>query len=213
MTASKKPERRPRGRPARSQEQIADMRAHISACALRLFQQEGYAAVSMRRLAEEAGCTAMTLYKYFDGKIDILHALWADVIDDLFDRLDRIAEQENDPSECLNAVAVGYVSYWLEHREHYFMVFMSGGISQQDVVGFVSNRATVARFDLLRVCLEAALDDTTDPESLRLKSEVLLCLLNGAAHNLITISGYPWSAPEDLVRHAVAGLLADRSER
>ncbi len=46
---------RARGRPARSKQQIEDRRAHIAACALKLFQEEGYAAISMRRLAEEAG--------------------------------------------------------------------------------------------------------------------------------------------------------------
>ena len=74
MPSPPQSERRTRGRPARSSKQIADMRAHISACALRLFEDEGYAAISMRRLAQEAGCTAMTLYKYFDNKIDILRS-------------------------------------------------------------------------------------------------------------------------------------------
>jgi AcrR family transcriptional regulator len=208
MAASKHPERRTRGRPARSSEQIADMRGHISACALRLFQDEGYAAISMRRLAQEAGCTAMTLYKYFDNKIDILRTLWADVFDELFDELERTADQENEPVARLNAIATGYVSYWLEHREHYFMVFMSGGVSQSDVVGFVSDAALLARFDMLRTNLDFALGGDTNAEELRLKSELLLCMLNGIAHNLITINGYPWSDPEKLVRQATGGLLA-----
>lgn len=208
MAAPEQPERRARGRPARSPEQIADMRAHISACALRLFREEGYAAVSMRRLAREAGCTAMTLYTYFDDKIDILRALWADVFAELFDGLDATADAETRPEARLKAVALGYVSYWLEHRETYFMVFMSGGVSQADVVGFVSDGGTAARFELFRTSLDAALGGQTDPEELRLKSELLLCILNGIAHNLITISGYPWSDPERLVHRAVDGLLA-----
>lgn len=208
MTPPKNPERRTRGRPVRSTEQIADMRAHITACALKLFQQDGYAAISMRRLAQEAGCTAMTLYKYYDSKFDILGALWAEVFGRLFDELGRIAETECDPEARLNAVALGYVSYWLEHREHYFMVFMSGGISQADVTGFVSSSKALARFDLLRTSLHAALAGDTDAEVLRLKTELLSCMLNGIAHNLITIGGYPWSDPEKLVRQAIDGLLA-----
>jgi hypothetical protein len=39
------------------------------------------------------------------------------------------------------------------------------------------------------------------------KSELLLCILNGIAHNLITISAYPWSSPDMLVQHAIRGLL------
>ena len=208
MAAPKQAERRTRGRPARSPEQIADMRSQISACALRLFQDEGYAAISMRRLAQEVGCTTMTLYKYFDTKIDILRTLWTDVFDELFDGLERTADQQSEPVARLNAIARGYVSYWLEHREHYFMVFMSGGVSQSDVVGFVSDAALLARFDLLRTGLDSALGGDTDAAELRLKTDLLLCTLNGIAHNLITINGYPWSDPEHLVRQATGGLLA-----
>lgn len=209
MDKAGKPERRARGRPARSPARIADMRAHISACALRLFREEGYAAVSMRRLAREAGCTPMTLYKYFDDKIDILRALWADVFAELFDTLDRLAAAEDDPVARLKAVALGYVSYWLEHRENYFMVFMSGGVSQADVEGFVADGATRDRFELLRTCLDAASGGEAGVEKLRLESELLLCTLNGIAHNLITLSGYPWSQPESLVHRAIDGILAD----
>lgn len=208
MTSPEKPERRTRGRPVRSTAQIVEMRAHIAACALKLFQQDGYAAISMRRLAQEAGCTAMTLYKYYDSKFDILSALWAEVFGRLFDELGRIAATECDPEARLNSVALGYVRYWLEHREHYFMVFMSGGISQADVTGFVSGSDTLARFDLLRTSLLAALGGDVDAEGLDLKTELLSCMLNGIAHNLITIGGYPWSAPEKLVRQAIDGLLA-----
>ena len=183
------------------------MRAHIAACALKLFQQDGYAAISMRRLAQEAGCTAMTLYKYYDNKFDILSALWAEVFGRLFDELGRVAITKSDPEARLYAVALGYVSYWLEHREHYFLVFMSGGVSQADVTGFVSGSETLARFDLLHTCLRAALGGDVSTEGLRLKTELLSCMLNGIAHNLITIGGYPWSAPEKLVRQAIDGLL------
>jgi len=33
-------------------------------------------------------------------------------------------------------------------------------------------------------------------------------MLNGIAHDLITIGGFPWPDPEKLVRQAINGLLA-----
>ena len=213
MTTGKsdKPRHR-RGRPARTTAQIAKTRAQIRAAALRLFQAEGYAAVSMRRLANEVGCTPMTLYSYFENKIDILHALWDEVLSDLFDRLDRIAAAEPDPVERLHAVARGYVHYWLTHRDHYFMVFMSGGLTRADVTGYVRGDQVLARFELFRTCLADVLGPDTNPPELRVKSEALLCALNGTAHNLITIGGYDWLPPDDLVREAVtAALRQDKS--
>lgn len=183
------------------------MRAHIAACALTLFQQEGYAAISMRRLAREAGCTAMTLYTYYDSKFDILSALWTDVFAQVFDALGQVAATQADPEARLRAMALGYVDYWLTHKEHYFLVFMSAGISQTDVTGYVSGSETLARFDALQDSLQAVLGGQVSAETLRLKTQLLSCMLHGIAHNLITIGGYPWSEPQKLVQLAIDGLL------
>jgi AcrR family transcriptional regulator len=198
-----------RGRPVQSSEQAEQVKAHISACAFRLFREEGYPAVSMRRLAQEAGCTVMTIYRYYPRKIDILRDLWADVFRDLFELLAEKAGSIKSPAARLEALAQGYVEYWLERREHYFLVFMSSGVSQSDVSVFVEDDAVLQRFAIFRESLEAALPGASEAE-LTLKSDLLLCALNGIAHNLITISAYPWAAPKDLVRAATRGVLGIR---
>ncbi|MEO1100931.1 MAG: TetR/AcrR family transcriptional regulator [Pseudomonadota bacterium] len=207
MAAPKTPVARPRGRPALSDDKLDDMRRHIADCALRLFQDNGYDAVSMRRLASEAGCTVMTLYRYFDRKIDILRQIWAEVFADLFDQLDQIAAREEDAAVRLQAIAFGYVDFWLKHRDHYFLVFMSSGVSQPDVSVFVDDDKVVERFSLIQDSLAEALSPKSSAEEIALKTQLLLCALNGIAHNLITISAYPWAEPEALVRAAVSGTL------
>lgn len=200
-------QKRARGRPSLSEEQIADMRNHVSACALDLFQREGFEAVSMRRLAQEAGLTVMTLYKYFDSKIDVLRAIWAEIFTELFDVLNTIASREADDLSRLRAVSLAYLNYWLAHPEHYFIVFMTRGISQSDVRGFIDDPATLQRFDLFRDCVAAALTAKGGAGSVRLKSELLICILHGIAHNKITISSYHWAETEDLLHDAIGGLL------
>ena len=164
-------------------------------------------AISMRRLAKEVGLTPMTLYKYFDSKIDILRALWAAVFEELFDELDQIAVKEKEPNRRIEAVALRYVTYWLDNPDHYFMVFMSKGIKQVDVRGFIETEPTLARFNVLGDSLAEALGDRAEQPETRLKFELLLCVLNGIAHNLITIKSYPWPKPEDLVRQAIHGMI------
>ncbi|MFM9862595.1 MAG: TetR family transcriptional regulator, partial [Micropepsaceae bacterium] len=79
MRTKSKTLRMPRGRPPLSSDQVDMMRKRIADAARRLFRDEGFEAVSMRRLATEAGCTPMSLYTYFDGKIDVLRSVWGDV--------------------------------------------------------------------------------------------------------------------------------------
>ncbi len=199
--------RRTRGRPSRSAEYRGDVRAHIAGCALRLFQQQGYAAVSMRNVAAEAGCTTRTVYAYFQAKVDILALLWSDVFTELFDELDALAAAEPDPVLRLEEVAQAYVGFWLEHREHYFLVFMSGGLTRADVAGYVATSTPRARFDLFARCLSDALGEAPDAPALRAKTEVLVCALNGISQALITISGHEWASAEVLVQCAVRGVL------
>lgn len=163
----------------------------------------------MRRLAQEAGCTVMTLYRHFDAKIDILRQIWRNVFAELFDQLDARAEQEADPIERLNAVALGYVEFWLARRDRYFLVFMSSGVSQDDVSVFVADDDLLLRFNVLQESLIAALNATGSEADPVLRNQVLMCSLNGIAHNLITISAFPWADPEALVRQAVLGTLRD----
>lgn len=205
---SQTPPARLRGRPARSSEQIEETRAHIAACALRLFQAEGFEAVSMRRLAQEAGCSPKTLYQYYDRKIDVLRDLWAEVFVELFDALDAVSARETRPLLRLDAVAFAYVEFWLKRRDRYFLVFMSSGVTQDDVSVFVADDPVLARFGLIRSCLAAALGEGARPAAIDLKNQVLLCALNGVTHNLITISAYPWAAPKKLVAAVVKGVLA-----
>jgi len=207
MTDSKPSVSRRRGRPSVSKAKIVDTRKHITGCAMRLFREDGYEAVSMRRLAKEADCTVMTLYRYFDRKIDILRELWGEVFTELFDQLEQIAAEEKNATQRLNAVALGYVNYWLEQREHYYLVFMSSGVSQPDVSVFVESEDIVGRFALIFSSLAEALGETTEDVDLNIKAQLLICILNGISHNLITISAFPWAEPEALVDAAVVGVL------
>lgn len=207
MTAPTKKQNKARGRPAFTTDQIEHMRMHISRCALRLFQEEGYPAVSMRRLAKEAGCTVATIYKYYDRKIDILRELWMQVFGELFDKIETNAAQETEAIARLNKISQTYVNFWLKNRDHYFMVFMSSGLTQGDVSIFVGDETVLARFDIFHKGLLDALDGDIDEPTLAVKSDLLLCTLNGIAHNLITINAYPWTAPDKLVNEAINGLL------
>jgi AcrR family transcriptional regulator len=198
---------RARGRPVRSKLHVEDMQARIAQHALKLFLQEGYEAISMRRLAEAVGCTVKTIYQYYGRKIDILRHLWARVFENLFDSLDQIAKINLSPIERIQAIALGYVGFWLEHRDHYFMVFMSSNVNQTDVSIFVQDDALLARFGVFQRGIAEASADVPSEADLKVKSELLLCALNGIAHNLITISAFPWSSPQTLVRVAVHSVV------
>ncbi len=197
-----------RGRPAVTAKKRAEMRARIAEAAKHLFQTEGYGQVSMRRIANEVGCAPMTLYKYYDAKIDILCTLWSDIFVCMFDRLAESNPPGAEPAQRLRALASAYVAYWLEHTDQYRLVFMADGVTQSDVSIFVDRPEIVAHFEIFAVVIIECHDGSVEPDILKRKLDALICFLHGIAHNLITINGYPWTHANEIVDIAVDGVIA-----
>lgn len=207
MPNTKIPSKAGKGRPALSKAQREIMRAQIASHAERLFQEEGYSAISMRRLASEIGCSPMTLYKYYENKIEILRQLWAQIFKTLFDQIERTKPRDGSSTQALAHIAKTYVAYWLDHPEHYRLVFMSEGVSQQEVGTFVDNTQVSNHFIAFFEAMQQA--TRLDPQDQRLKhkTDLLICTLNGIAHSQITISAYPWTQAEKLVDMSVTNLV------
>ncbi|HWF76274.1 MAG TPA: WHG domain-containing protein [Caulobacteraceae bacterium] len=67
------------------------MRERLCEAAARIFVEEGEAALSMRRLAAEVGCSPMAPYRHFADKEALIAAMRAAAFDRLADALDGVA--------------------------------------------------------------------------------------------------------------------------
>lgn len=195
-----------RGRPEMSHAARRRMQARIAKAADKLFQKSGYGAVSMRKIAAAVGCTPMALYSYFPAKIDILQTLWGGVFEAVFaDVAD--AGQGSNPTDTLIALSDRYVTYWVTHPDHYRLVFMSEGVTQPEVSFFVGQPGILQRYAIFASAIERANAASLGEAALKLKLDSLLCMMHGIAHNRITISGYDWSSPRELVALCVRGIV------
>jgi len=88
------PETPPRGRGRPVGDHDA-RRATLLAAAISVIAQDGYAAASMRKVADQAGCTTGALTYYFANKEEMVQA----VIKNLFDEIDSWIHPDRDPSE------------------------------------------------------------------------------------------------------------------
>jgi AcrR family transcriptional regulator len=195
------------GRPPISDDKRREMREKIAASTQFLFQTEGYRQISMRRIAGEVGCSPMTLYKYYDAKVDILHTLWSDVFEVLFNRLDALELASESPRGRLSVLTSAYVSYWLENPEHYRLVFMTEGVNQPDVSSIIANPNIVARYEVFLLAIANASLAEISQDELKPKLDAMMCFLNGIAHSLITISQHDWPPLDYLIDAAMRGIL------
>lgn len=192
------------GRRPRSQANISQAREKIVAHALKLFREEGYAAISIRRLAKEVGCAPMTIYAHFDSKIDILQHLWAIVLDAVFSEIRTNIAAIEDPHQRLTTASQTFVKYWLDQPDHFRLVFMSNDITRPDVTSFIQNDSTLAHFRFFMELMQASLPQTRqDSAQVKARTDMLIASLIGIVFCANTIRDYPWTQAEEMVNMAV----------
>ncbi len=86
----------------------------VLAAALRIVSRDGVAALTARRLAEEAGTSPPAVYELFGDKAGVVRAMFFSGFAQLGDALARLAPGE-DPLEDLVALAQGYRGFVVAH--------------------------------------------------------------------------------------------------
>ena len=152
---------------------------------------EGYTSLSMRKIAAAVGCTATSIYLYYKGKDDLIHALIDEGMEQLHDDLRATLAQGGDAGERLERLCRRYVEFGLENLEFYEVMFM---LHPSHMERFPAERYRRARRNLdiftetLREATEGAEPAGTDAgldRELALATTVLWSSLHGTISLLI----------------------------
>lgn len=106
-----------------SENDVADFRERLCEVAARLFAEKGPQGVTMRELASALGVSAMTPYRYFHDKDDILAAVRARAFDRFSDALEKAYARPGSTLERAHAKRVAYVRFALEEPASYRLMF------------------------------------------------------------------------------------------
>jgi AcrR family transcriptional regulator len=193
------------GRPPRSESDIAEYRSKIAKQALAIYRKEGFEAVSMRRLAKEVGCAPMTIYAHFEGKQDILRYLWADVLGEMSNEIHERLKPIVAPVERLQIAAQTFVSYWIDHPDHFRLVFMSNDVTRSDVSTFVMDDKTRGHFQMFTDLVQVVLQDDTNVKA---STDTLISGMIGIALCLNTIRDYPWADAAAMTNRLLKSTIA-----
>ncbi|MEM0961386.1 MAG: TetR/AcrR family transcriptional regulator [Bacteroidota bacterium] len=101
----------------------ADLRRSILDHARHLLIAEGYDALSMRKIARAVGCSATSIYLYFDSKDALTHALITEGMERLFEALSEAQNGAVGPAERLDRLSRAYVRFGLDNPEYYEVMF------------------------------------------------------------------------------------------
>ena len=106
----------------RERERQATQQAILQA-ALEIASEEGWQAVTIRRVAERIEYSPSAIYKYFEDKEAILHALLLQGFQQMLAALERVAAQERDAKERLLQITSVYWDFVWHHPTLYQLMF------------------------------------------------------------------------------------------
>jgi AcrR family transcriptional regulator len=93
-----------------------DTRSHVRATALRLFRERGYAATTMRAIAQEAGVATGNAYYHFASKDHLVQELYLDVNRDHAARARPALDAGGDLTTRLRAVLLASVDAFADYH-------------------------------------------------------------------------------------------------
>jgi AcrR family transcriptional regulator len=197
----------------RSASAMADLKLEMLARARVIYREEGIAALSIRRLADEFQLSPMALYSYFPSKQALLRGLWVEVFEALVERLLEAAAGRRAPARVLEAHLRAFIAFWEERPDQYRMVYMS---LQQSVDGVEMERQPVyARLvGLTQERVAACAGGAAEPneESLRMLGDLVVAKLLGYLQLTLGLARYPLLDREGLREHIVQDMLRSAAQ-
>ncbi|MFN6190722.1 MAG: TetR/AcrR family transcriptional regulator [Planctomycetia bacterium] len=197
-----------------------DLRNALIASAVRLIEQGGEAAFSLREAARDVGVSANAAYRHFDDKSALLAAAAAGGLEQLASRMmkamDRAAESGNKERRAIarfKAVGRAYVEFAMAHPELFRLMFSGSGVACLDVG--VASVATPTPWELLGRSLDALVTDGLLPADRRAGAELKAwSVVHGfaslalAGHSAVPTGRQRHAALESALEFGVLGLCA-----
>jgi len=108
----------------RREREKQELRAKILDAARRLFVEQGYDSVSMRKIAEAIEYSPTAIYVHFKDKSDLMHELCRCDFGQLSSRSAELSSVR-DPIERIRSMGEGYIRFGVEHPNQYRLMFMT----------------------------------------------------------------------------------------
>ena len=162
----------------------ADLRQKVLDAASRLFAEGGYQHVSMRRIAQDVGCSQMAMYRHFPDKDALMQQLCIDLYEQFTLKLHRQFDQNEDPRERIRQAIRQFITLSVKNPHHYRLAFLtpSIGAEGQDLRRKVADPALA----YYRKNLRLALPSNTPDSVVEARLHQLLACQHGMAVLLIT---------------------------
>jgi AcrR family transcriptional regulator len=173
------------------------LRAEIVAATKELLAKSANSdAVSIRAVADAVGVTSPSIYLHFADKDALIEAVCADVFGELDAAMVAAGEGTEKPLDTLCAYGIAYVTFAIEHPEHYRLATMErhGGMETADTElshldQILADSAFTHFMATVSACMDAGIFAAGDPVPVTLE---LWSAAHGIASLMIAKPFLPW---------------------
>lgn len=183
---------------------------HIVEVGARLLASVGYEGFTMRRLARDAGCSPMALYRHFPNKETLIVHLCRELYVSYSATVKRELDSTNNAWERLRRLIAAVIQFADKYPDHYSLIFLvrhpdPAVVEEREKLGheFLSQIQSVVRL---------ALPQSTPRQTVRMRLQQMLACLHGTAALLIAHPGAYRLTRQTAIRNAEASIqriLAD----
>ena len=117
----------------RKSRENAQLRQQILNAALRVFAEQGYGKVSMRKIAALIDYSPTTIYRFFRNKEELLWTIAAETYKDLSARFEKVkAEGSDNPLVMLKSLVREYIIFCVERPDMFRLYSDLGSFEMED---------------------------------------------------------------------------------
>ncbi|MCU1322593.1 MAG: Transcriptional regulator, TetR family [Acidobacteriaceae bacterium] len=159
------------------------LKERIIQAASKIFVEEGYQSLSMRRVAQEAGCSQMAMYRHFDNKEALTQHICAQLYTRFATKITREIEGIEGPWERLRRFSAALIRFAVSYPDHYALIFL---VRHSDPV-VLADRERLGQEFLAGIhdIVAALLPQETPAPAIEMKLRQMMCCLHGTAALLI----------------------------
>lgn len=188
----------------RKERQKTEMREAILNAALKLFIEEGYESVTMRKIADKIEYSVGTIYLYFREKAEIFFELHNRGFDEFYKKQLSI-QHIKDPVERLKAHGKVYIEFAMEHPEYYDLMFISR-TPVKEIQKFENWDEGQRTYELLKLNIKQAMESGYFKDvDLDVAAFSLWSFVHGIA--ALSIRGRLMMIPEEHLKLLISGAL------
>ncbi|RYG45496.1 MAG: TetR/AcrR family transcriptional regulator [Chitinophagaceae bacterium] len=103
-----------------------DIRARILATAWQMVKDDGWASLSIRKIAEAVDYSVPVIYDHFENKEAIMFEFARQGFQLLSKNIEKSIEKTLDPADQIRAIATAYWKFAAKHKEYYQLMYGMG---------------------------------------------------------------------------------------